>query len=104
MLNFTAANRERIIGFWDNAHGHLSDIVVSNNKFLNLDADNDSSLNLQQAFWITSHSGAATTVTYSGNYVEGASIGFKWLGDPEFPGQNFSAHQAVRLWGNTVVD
>ena len=103
VLNFTAANRERIIGIWENAHGHLSDIEVSNNKFLNLDADNDSSLNLQQAFWITSHSGVATTVTYSGNQVEGASIGFKWLGDPEFPGQNYSAHQAVRLWGNTVV-
>src|SRR5262249_46580682 len=39
VLNFTAANRERVIGFWDNAHAHLSDIVVSNNQFLNLDPD-----------------------------------------------------------------
>ena len=78
-------------GFTIGGRTYKINILVADNQFLNLDPDNDSSLNLQQAFWITSHSGAATTVTYSGNRVEGASIGFKWLGDPEFPGQDYSA-------------
>lgn len=98
------ANPERIIGYWENSTAHSSDITVSNNQFVNLAAGNNPATNLQQAFWVTSHSSATTTVTYTGNTVQGASIGFKWLGDPEFPGQNFAGNQAVRLWQNTLTD
>src|SRR5262249_51130809 len=77
---------------------------ISGNQFLNDAAGNDPTVNRQQAFWITSHSSATTTVTYSGNTVDGARIGFKWLGDPEFPGVNYAGNQAVRLWGNTITN
>ena len=38
-----------------------------------------SATNLQRAFRVTSHSSGSTTVTYSGNTVDGANIGFQWL-------------------------
>src|SRR5262249_48217031 len=97
-------NPQRIIGIWENGHAHTSNIEISGNQFLNDAAGNDPTVNRQQAFWITSHSSATTTVTYSGNTVDGASIGFKWLGDPEFPGVNYAGNQAVPLWGNTITN
>jgi hypothetical protein len=70
---------ERIRGIWENGHAHLSDITVSNNQFINLGAGNDPSLNNQQAFRVTSHSSATTTVNYTGNSASGANVGFYWL-------------------------
>lgn len=100
-LNITSAqsaNPARIIGIWENAHGHSSNITVSNNDFVNLAAGNNSTLNLERAFRVTSHSSATTTVTYAGNTVSGANIGFEWLA-----GSDFSGNQPVHLSTNTVT-
>ncbi len=99
-----ATNPQRIIGIWENGHAHTSNITVSNNQFVNDDVANDPTANLQQAFWITSHSSSSTTVSYTGNTVDGASVGFKWIGDPEYPGTDFSGHDAVVLSGNALTN
>ncbi|MGZ8833831.1 MAG: hypothetical protein ACXW19_11630, partial [Thermoanaerobaculia bacterium] len=98
VLNAQSANPERILGIWENAHGHTSNITVANNQFINDAPGNDSALNRQRAFRVTSHSGTATTVTYSSNSAAGANIGFEWLA-----GSNFTGNQAVRLDANTVI-
>ena len=102
ILNAQSADPEKIRGIWDNSHNHSANITVSNNTWTNLDPANDPALNRQEAFWITSHSSDTTTVTYSGNQVDGANIGIKWLGDPEYSGNDFSAHEAVEIDGNTL--
>src|SRR5262249_10651040 len=89
----------RILGIWENGHAHFNTITVSNNQFLNTAAGNDPAVNLQRAFRVTSHSGPTSTVTYSGNEVVGANIGFEWLA-----GQNFFGHQPVRLVRNTITN
>jgi uncharacterized repeat protein (TIGR01451 family) len=103
-----AGQEQRIIGIWDNGHAHKSNITISNNSFTNEDPNNDPLTNRQQAFWVTSHSNspADTAVTYSNNTVEGASIAFKYLGAPEYSGQNYSAagNAPVVFIGNTVTD
>lgn len=76
VLDAQSANPSRIIGIWENGSSHVSDISVSGNQFQNLAAGNDPALNRQMAFRVTSHSSASTTVTYSGNTVQGASMGF----------------------------
>jgi hypothetical protein len=100
VLNAQSANPENILGIWENAHGHTSDITVSNNQFLNQAAGNNPATNLQRAFRVTSHSGAATTVTYADNIVNGANTGFQWLAPPS----NFAGNQPVRLWRNTLTN
>ena len=99
ILNAQSADPERILGIWENAHGHSSDITVSNNDFVNLAAGNNAALNLQRAFRVTSHSSASSTVTYTGNTASGANIGFEWLAS-----SNFAGNQAVRLWQNTLTN
>jgi len=99
-----ATNPSRVRGIWENGHAHSSNITVSGNQFVNMSGSNNPATNLQQGFWVSSHSSASTTVTYSGNSVSGANIGFKWVGDPEFPGQNYSGNQAIRLTSNTIVN
>ncbi len=99
VLNPQSADPEVILGVWENASGHTSDITVSNNDFINLSADNFPALNLQRAFRVTSHSSATTTVAYSNNTASGASIGFQWLA-----GSNFAGNQAVELMTNTLTD
>src|SRR5436190_806794 len=79
VLNTQSAAPEAIIGVWENGSAHSSDITVANNSFLNNAAGNDPSLNLQRAFRVTSHSGAASTVTYDSNHADGASVGLQWL-------------------------
>lgn len=97
-----ATNPQRIIGIWENGNAiGLSDITVSNNQFINAAPGNDPTLNLQQAFWVTSQSGTGI-VTYSGNSVTGASVGIKWAGNPEFPTQNYAGLAAVNLTNNTL--
>lgn len=90
-------NPQVVLGIWENAHGHLSNITVSGNQFLNPAGGNNPAVNLQRAFRVTSHSSATTTVTYSNNTIEGANIGFQWLA-----GDNFSANQPVRLTSNVI--
>ncbi|HEX5166529.1 MAG TPA: right-handed parallel beta-helix repeat-containing protein, partial [Thermomicrobiales bacterium] len=99
ILNAQSADPERILGIWENAHGHSSDITVSNNDFFNDAAGNDPSTNRQSAFRVTSHSSATTVAAYTGNTVDGANIGFEWL-----TGNNFAGNAAVRLWQNTITN
>jgi hypothetical protein len=94
-----ATNPQRILGIWENAQGHSSDITVSNNDFLNNAVGNNPVTNLQSAFRVTSHSSASTVVTYSGNTVNGANIGFEWLA-----GSNFSGNPPVVLLGNALTN
>lgn len=99
VLGDPAADPEIVLGLWENAHGHTSNIVVSNNDFVNLGGANDPLLNLQRAFRVTSHSGVASTVTYSGNTVSGANLAFQWI-----TGSNFSGQQPIEFTGNLVDD
>jgi nitrous oxidase accessory protein NosD len=99
VLNAQSADPELILGIWENAHGHASNITVSNNQFLNLAGGNDPALNLQRAFRVTSHSSASTTVQYTGNTVTGANIGFQWLAS-----SNFSGNQPVQLRENVLTN
>jgi uncharacterized repeat protein (TIGR01451 family) len=98
-VNAQSANPQSTLGIWENAHGHTSNITVSNNSFLNDAAGNDPALNIERAFRVTSHSGAASTVTYSGNTASGANIGFQWL-----TGSNFAGNQAVVMTNNTLTN
>ncbi|MFZ1296405.1 MAG: LamG-like jellyroll fold domain-containing protein, partial [Saprospiraceae bacterium] len=97
ILNAQSATPQVVLGIWENAHGHSSNITVSNNQFLNLAGGNNPALNLQRAFRVTSHSSGASTVTYSGNTAKGANIGFQWIA-----GSNFSGEQAVKLTSNNL--
>src|SRR5262249_7231080 len=76
-----------------------SDITVSNNHFVNLAAGNNPSLNRQIAFRATSPSSATTTVTYSGNTVAGANVGFAY-----YPDLNNTGTQPVQFLNNTLTD
>jgi uncharacterized repeat protein (TIGR01451 family) len=98
VINAQAAVPETILGFWENAHGHTSNMAITSNSFQNDSAGNDSSLNLQRAFRVTSHSSATTLVEYAANIVDGANIGFQWI-----TGSNFAGNQAVVLTGNFVA-
>ena len=98
VLNAQSLDPETILGIWENAHGHTSNITVRGNQFLNLDDSNDPSSNLQRAFRITSHSSPSTTVAYSNNSVFGANIGFQWI-----TGSNFAGNQPVQLTSNTLT-
>ena len=97
ILNAPAADPERILGIWENSHNHVGNITVSHNRFNNLAPNINPQDNLQRAFRLTSHSGPATTITYTNNIITGANIGFEWLA-----GQNFSNHQPILLLANQV--
>ena len=90
-------NPQVVLGIWENAHGHSSNINVSGNQFLNPAGGNNPAVNLQRAFRVTSHSSATTTVTYANNTVEGANIGFQWLA-----GGNFAGNLPVRMTSNVI--
>jgi hypothetical protein len=110
VLNAQSADPEMIIGLWENAHGHSSNITVSNNTFNNLDAGNDPALNLQQAFRLSSHSSTTTTVTYENNLVDGANLAYRWYdsagGDPIIFHNNTATNcgTGLRLGGNANAD
>jgi hypothetical protein len=95
ILNAQSANPETILGIWENGHAHQSNITISNNQFLNLDGGNNAAMNLQRGLRVTSHSGAATTVTYNNNTVNGANIGMQWLA-----GGGFGGNQPVAVTNN----
>jgi hypothetical protein len=101
-----ATTGDHIVGIWENGWAFSSNITISNNSFINL----VSGPNHEQAFWITSHSSASTTVTYSDNSIDGANIGFKWLGPSEYPNAtypvppDFSGNKAIQLSSNTVTN
>ncbi|MBK6698525.1 MAG: HYR domain-containing protein [Saprospiraceae bacterium] len=97
IINAQSANPQLVLGIWENAHAHSSTINVTNNQFLNLAGGNNSALNLQRAFRVTSHSSGGSTVTYSGNTVKGANIGLQWIA-----ASNFSAEQPVLLTSNIL--
>jgi uncharacterized repeat protein (TIGR01451 family) len=98
ILNAQSANPQVTLGIWENGHAHTSNITVANNSFLNDAVGNNPSLNLERGFRVTSHSGATSTVTYSGNTVSGANIGFQWI-----TGSNFTGNLPVRLISNTIT-
>lgn len=93
-----AADAERVLGIWENSHGHLGNVEVRGNRFENAAAGNDAARNRQRGFRVTSHSSATTTVRYEHNRVAGANIGFEWIA-----GSNFSGNLPVRLRGNVVL-
>lgn len=93
-----SANPSLILGIWENAHAHLSNISVSGNSFTNSSGGNNPALNFQRGFRVTSHSSGSSTVTYAGNTASGANIGFQWI-----TGSVFSAQQAVRMTANTIT-
>ncbi|HEY2775004.1 MAG TPA: thrombospondin type 3 repeat-containing protein [Candidatus Binatia bacterium] len=95
--NQYAANPETILGIWENSHGHTGNVTVANNHFVNLGSGNNPALNLERAFRVTSHSGPTSTVTYSGNTVSGANLGFQWIA-----GSDFSAQQPIDFTGNVI--
>lgn len=99
ILNAQSANPQMTVGIWENGLAHTSNITITNNSFLNDAVGNSPALNLERAFRVTSHSGATSTVTYSGNTVNGANIGYQWLA-----GSNFSGNLPVRLIGNTITN
>jgi len=99
VINAQSANPQTTIGIWDNGHAHTSNITISNNSFLNDAAGNSPALNVERAFRVTSHSGAASTVTYDSNQMSGANIGIQWL-----TGANFTGNQAVILTNNQVTN
>ena len=102
VLNAQSADPEEILGIWENANAHTSNMIISGNSFTNQAAGNDPAVNQQRAFRITSHSSATTTVTYSNNRTEGANIGFQWL-PPGF-GASFAGLDPVQLISNTVIN
>jgi len=74
------ANPGVIVGIWENAHAHLSNIYVTSNTFYTESGvGNSAAANLQRGFRVTSHSSASTSVEYANNSVEGANIGFQFL-------------------------
>ncbi|MEA2236724.1 MAG: trimeric autotransporter adhesin [Thermoanaerobaculia bacterium] len=97
VLNAQSANPQVTLGIWENGHAHTSNITISNNSFLNDAMGNNPALNLERGFRVTSHSGATSTVTYSGNTVTGANIGFQWI-----TGSNFAGNLPVQLISNTI--
>ncbi len=99
VLAAQSADPEVIRGIWENGHAHTSNITISDNHFYNLAGGNDPTLNLQRAFTVTSHSSVTTTVTYANNTVDGANMGWQWLG-----GANFAGTQPVVLSGNTLTN
>lgn len=98
VVNAQSSSPEVIIGIWENAHGHSSNITVSGNTFTNAAVGNDPATNIQRAFRITSHSSATTTVTYQDNVARGANMGFQWLS-----GSNFAGNQPIVVKRNTVT-
>jgi hypothetical protein len=98
-----AIEAEGIVGIWENALSHSSDIEISGNSFVNEDPANDPAANLQRAFRVTSHSSASTTVRYVGNLSYGANIGIHWLGDA-FSSNPPATVEPVLVVGNILVD
>jgi len=94
-----AAGGELVGGFGDLSSAHASNIVVRNNRFLNLDPANVSLDNRETAFRVRAHSGPGSTVLYEGNLVEGSEVGVLWV-----LGGDLSAFDPIRFVGNTFVD
>ncbi len=99
VLHAQSSDPELIRGIWENTDGTTSNITVSNNKFLNLDAANNPALNKQIAFRLTSPSSATTTIAYANNQVAGAHVGFQY-----YPGYTNGGTPAVQLTGNTLTN
>lgn len=99
VINAQSANPMVILGIWENAHAHTSNITVSGNQFINLAMANSPATNLQRGFRVTSHSSPATMVTYQNNIVQGANIGFQWLA-----GSDFSGNQPVKMISNNIFN
>lgn len=92
-------NGESIVGIWENGHAHGSNITVNNNTFNGM---GDPSSNDQTAFRITSHSSGSTTVEYSGNEVNDAEVGFKWLDIYFAVPQDYTGTEAIVMNSNTL--
>jgi hypothetical protein len=94
-----AAGGELVSGFEDLSGAHDSNIVVRDNRFLNLDPANVPLGNRETAFRVHAHSGPGSTVLYEGNRVEGAEVGVLWT-----LGGDLSPHDPIRFVGNTFLD
>ncbi len=69
-----------IRGIWENGHNTDAAIEISGNIFINTSPSNTANLNRQNAFWVTSRSGAVKKVEYKNNEVTGFKEGLAWLG------------------------
>jgi len=94
---------EGVVGIWENGNSHTSNIVVRNNRFINLDPANDPALNRQEGFRLTSHSSPGSTTRFEGNYAEGANVGYSWLSFASF-GANFEDEEPIEFVSNTAID
>jgi len=94
-----AAGGELVGGFEDLSGAHASNIVVRDNRFLNLDPANVSLDNRETAFRVHAHSGPGSAVLYQDNRVEGAEVGVLWT-----LGGDLSPYDPIRFVGNTFVD
>ncbi|MEO7311296.1 MAG: right-handed parallel beta-helix repeat-containing protein, partial [Chitinophagaceae bacterium] len=74
------ANPAVIRGIWENGHNTDAAIEISGNVFSNASGGNTANLNRQNAFWVTSRSGAVKKVEYKNNEVTGFKEGLAWLG------------------------
>ena len=99
VLHAQSSDPELIRGIWENTDGTTSNITVSNNKFVNLDANNNPTLNKQIAFRLTSPSSTTTTILYQNNQVSGAHFGFQY-----YPGYDNTGTPPVQLIGNTLTN
>ncbi|QDU61409.1 hypothetical protein Pan216_22650 [Planctomycetes bacterium Pan216] len=103
----TIGDPQRIIGIWENGHAHQSNILVTNNQFLNLAPGNDPEDNQQWAFQITSHSSPTTSVVYANNTVVGANVGFNWLDNSRYgddTGDAFAGQDPIQVYFNTFEE
>ncbi|MBU1187528.1 MAG: choice-of-anchor D domain-containing protein [Gammaproteobacteria bacterium] len=104
VLNAPAANPQSILGIWENSNAVERNIIVRNNRFINLDPANDPLNNLQAGYRITAQSSATSDdgSVWSGNQISGANVGYEWL--PGRFGADWSARGPLAFIGNSAID
>jgi len=102
ILNAPTANPQTVLGIWENSNAFERNIIVRNNRFINMDPNNDPALNRQAGFRITAQSSATTAngSVWSGNLVDGANVGFEWL--PGRFGADWSSRGPLEFVANSA--
>ena len=106
VLNAAAADPENIVGIWENSNAFSKDIVIQNNRFENMDPANDSALNAQTAFRITSQRNEelGKGAIFQNNYAEGASVAFQWLSSTRPGDPDWTDRDPLTFTGNTALN
>ncbi len=104
VLNAQSADPEFVLGIWENSNTFSSNVMVRNNRFENISPQNDSALNMQSGFRITSQTTPMTGAgaMMRGNFVDGANVGYEWL--PGRFGANFEARGPLPFIANTAIN